>query len=54
VSDYRRGLAFKAGEKAARASKSRETCDRQRGTIYFDDWQDGYENASHHAGETND
>lgn len=42
MSDYRRALAFKAGKKAALAGKSRETCNRQRGTIFFDDWQDGY------------
>lgn len=47
MSDYRRGLAWKAGVKAQRAGKSKETCNRQQGTILWDDWHDGY-----HASET--
>ena len=44
VSDHRRNLAWLAGDRAARQGKSRETCTRMPGTIYFDDWHDGYEN----------
>lgn len=42
ISEYRRGLAWKAGQKARSADKGRETCNRERGTIYYDDWQDGW------------
>lgn len=42
MSDYRRNLAWKAGRKAQRTGKSPETCNRQPGTIFFDDWHDGY------------
>ena len=42
MSDYRREQAWKAGYKAARDGKSRETCNRRQGTIFWDDWHDGY------------
>ncbi len=42
VSDYRRRLAFLAGMKACRNGKARSKCNRSEGTIYFDDWHDGY------------
>lgn len=42
VSEYRRHLAWTAGKMAAKAGKSRATCNRENGTIYFDDWHDGY------------
>lgn len=42
VSKYRRGLAWRAGVRAHQQGRTRETCDRPRGTIYFDDWQDGF------------
>jgi len=42
VSEYRRDLAWKSGQKARLAGKGREVCKRERGTIYFDDWQDGW------------
>jgi ribosome modulation factor len=43
MSDYRRNQAFQAGRKAALAGKTKETCNRQPGTIFFDDWHDGFE-----------
>jgi hypothetical protein len=43
MSDYRRNLAWKAGNKAALAGKGRHTCKRQPGTIFFDDWHDGFD-----------
>jgi hypothetical protein len=45
MSEYLRRLAFKAGEKAARQGRPGSVCNRQRGTIFFDDWHDGYEQA---------
>lgn len=42
VSEHRRHLAYHAGQVAAMAGKSREKCNRQPGTIYFDDWHDGF------------
>lgn len=42
VSEYRRSLAFKAGAKAAREMKPKGVCNREQGTIYYDDWHDGY------------
>jgi hypothetical protein len=42
VSDYRRNLAWVAGKKAAMSSKPKTVCNRERGTIYYDDWMDGY------------
>ena len=43
VSEYRRMLAARAGRKAALAGKKRASCDRERGTIYWDDWCSGYD-----------
>lgn len=45
VSDYRRNLAWKAGEKARLAGKPRTACDRQPCKIYADDWHDGWGHA---------
>ena len=42
MSDYRRMQAAKAGYKAALEGRPRSVCNRQRGTIFFDDWHDGY------------
>ena len=42
VSDYRRNLAWFAGVKAALAGKPVTANNRQNGTIYFDDWHDGW------------
>lgn len=42
MSDYRRQQAWTAGKKAALAGKPRSSCNRQRGTIFFDDWMDGF------------
>ena len=41
--EYRRNLAFKAGRKAALAGKARDTNNRQPGTIFHDDWADGFD-----------
>ena len=54
VSDYRRNQAWKAGNKAAKAGKPRSTNNRQRGTIYYDDWCDGYEEGSYGREVNND
>ena len=43
MSEYRRRQAYQAGRKAAEQGKPRSACNRERGTIFFDDWQDGYE-----------
>lgn len=48
MSEYRRQQAWTAGKKAALAGKSRETCKRVRGTIFFDDWHDGYNSGERH------
>jgi hypothetical protein len=50
VSEYRRGQAFAAGRKAATEGKPRTACNRQCGTIYYDDWMDGYEEAARQKG----
>jgi ribosome modulation factor len=46
MSDHRRRKAYVAGEQAARDGKGREACTRQRGTIFYDDWMDGWESAA--------
>lgn len=45
MSDYRRMLAYKAGRNAAMDGKGRSACNRQPGTIFFDDWHDAYDEA---------
>jgi len=45
VSDYRRAQAWKAGSKAANEGRGREANNRQHGTIYYDDWCDGFNEA---------
>lgn len=42
MSEYQRIQASNAGMKAFREGKSSSACDRPRGTIFYDDWQDGY------------
>lgn len=42
MSEHRRRLAFKAGKKAALNGKPETENNRQRGTIFFDDWYDGW------------
>lgn len=42
MSDYRRNQAWQAGRKAAQQGKPLGANPRQRGTIYFDDWDDGW------------
>lgn len=49
MSDHKRAKAFKQGADAYRAGQSRENCPLPRGTIYFDDWNDGFEQASQKA-----
>jgi len=49
VSDYRRNLAFKAGAKAFLRGKGEHTNNRQSGTIYADDWQDGWNEEANKA-----
>jgi hypothetical protein len=48
MSEYRRQLAWKAGAKAWRDGKPKSSCTRQRGTIFWDDWHDGFEHAENH------
>lgn len=43
VSEYRRNQAWNAGAKARREGKPEAANNRQPGTIYYDDWHDGYE-----------
>lgn len=43
MSDYRRQQAYEAGQNAGQKGLSEAACTRQRGTIYFDDWHDGYQ-----------
>lgn len=43
VNNQRREKAFQAGRKAALASLTEEECKEPCGTIYYDDWFDGYE-----------
>ena len=47
MSDYRRHLAWNAGYKAGQAGKPREKNNRQPGTIFYDDWADGWEDGDH-------
>lgn len=42
MSEYRRKQAWEAGVKAQRAGKPPSACKRPRGTIFYDDWHDGY------------
>jgi hypothetical protein len=42
VSNYRREQAWQAGKKAAHAGKPETANNREWGTIYFDDWADGW------------
>ena len=42
VSDYRRNLAYNAGKKARQQNKPTSANNRQEGTIYADDWWDGW------------
>lgn len=42
MSDYRRRLAFQHGKAAALRGKPETSCNRQPGTIFYDDWHDGY------------
>lgn len=49
ISEYRRRQASAAGQKAFRDGKARATNNRQRGTIYYDDWMDGWDYASYEA-----
>lgn len=45
--EHRRRLAYTAGRKAALAEKSRDKNNRQRGTIFYDDWADGWDEGHH-------
>jgi hypothetical protein len=45
MSDYRRNLAWRAGHKAALANKTLAANNRQEGTIFYDDWCDGHNDA---------
>jgi hypothetical protein len=42
MSDYRREQAWQAGKKAALAGEAETANNRERGTIFFDDWADGW------------
>lgn len=38
-----RALAYEDGVEAAEAGQSEDDCEWMRGTIFYDDWMDGYE-----------
>jgi hypothetical protein len=42
MSEYRRQLAYAAGRKAALEGKPETANNRERGTIFYDDWGDGW------------
>lgn len=42
MSDFKRGQAWAAGYNAALAGKPQEHNNRHPGTVYFDDWLDGW------------
>ncbi len=42
MSEYRRRLAYLAGKKAGLKGSPETANNRQRGTIFFDDWSDGW------------
>lgn len=42
MSDYHSHKAWLAGRDAALAQRPKSSCRRTRGTIYYDDWHDGY------------
>jgi hypothetical protein len=46
MSEYRRRLAYEAGKKAALSGKPESANNRQPGTIFFDDWCDGWANVN--------
>lgn len=51
MSQYRRKQAWEAGVKAAREGKPATACNRQRGTIFYDDWHDAYEQTKREMGQ---
>lgn len=51
MTEYRRRLAFKAGRKAALIGRQRTANNRERGTIFYDDWSDGYDDGEREAGK---
>jgi len=46
ISEYRCEQAWNAGVKAALAEKKRSSNNRQPGTVYYDDWADGYDSVA--------
>lgn len=42
MSDHRREKAWQAGKKAGMAGKPATANNRQQGTIFYDDWHDGW------------
>lgn len=52
MNDYRRGQAYLSGTKAARRGKPETANNRERGTIYFDDWWDGWNSVTARARTT--
>jgi hypothetical protein len=42
MSEYRRMQAYKAGKKAHADGKPHTANNRERGTIFYDDWADGW------------
>lgn len=42
ISNYRSRLAFKAGRKARQLGKPSTANNREPGTVYYDDWWDGW------------
>jgi hypothetical protein len=42
ISDYRSRLAYRAGKKAREQGKPATANNRERGTVYYDDWWAGW------------
>ena len=47
MANNRRHEAWAAGQKAALDGKPESSCRRRPGTIFYDDWHDGYWSVQH-------
>lgn len=53
ISEYRSMLAFRAGRKARLAGKPNTANNRERGTVYYDDWWDGWNEEDNRINDVN-
>jgi len=53
MTEYRREQAWQAGHKARLANKPQTACNRQHGTIFYDDWHDGWMHADNELARQN-